>query len=206
MASAASAPMVSRIGWSLARAGREREDRVAVARGVRRHDRAGEAVMSHLRDSRRLRLGQRGVGGDDADGGVLQGLGRRQFELAGLEAAAHVRQTLAVFRAHAGDDLPVAGSTMSPRALTATIAATTRPFGRVMAALPMPPFIARSRPPILPTVAPAPAPTFPSATGPSVAAFAAWKPHRRLDESVRRRPEGRTGSRPGRLARLNRPT
>ena len=43
---------------------------------------------------------------------------------------------------------PVAGSMMSPRALTATSAATTRPLGSVMAALPMPALhrAARGRP------------------------------------------------------------
>ncbi len=56
------------------------------------------------------------------------------------------------------------GSMTSPRALTATSAATTSPSGSAMAALPSPPFIARPRPAILPTVAPAPAPTLPSAT------------------------------------------
>ncbi len=61
--------------------------------------------------------------------------------------------------------LPVSGSMMSPTAFTATIAATTRPFGMVSAALPMPDFIALIGPPSLPTVAPAPAPTLPSCTG-----------------------------------------
>ncbi len=53
----------------------------------------------------------------------------------------------------------------SPAALTTTIAATIRPSGSVMDALPMPPFMPRSMPPVLPIVAPAPAPTLPSATG-----------------------------------------
>ena len=52
----------------------------------------------------------------------------------------------------------------SPTALTATIAATTSATfgltGTLIDAVPMPPFIAP--PPILPTVAPAPAPTLPS--------------------------------------------
>ena len=61
--------------------------------------------------------------------------------------------------------LPVAGSMMSPTAFTATMAATTRPFGSGDRRP------SRGRPssaatlPILPTVAPAPAPTLPSATG-----------------------------------------
>jgi len=58
---------------------------------------------------------------------------------------------------------PVAGSITSPTALTATIAPTMRPFGNAMAAEPMPAFIGMRPPPIFPTVAPAPAPTLPSA-------------------------------------------
>ena len=42
-------------------------------------------------------------------------------------------------------NVPVAGSMTLPTALTATSAATTRPSGSSIAALPMPPFIARSR-------------------------------------------------------------
>ena len=40
-------------------------------------------------------------------------------------------------------------------------------------AVPIPPFIARWLPPIFPTVAPAPAPSLPSSTGPAVADRAA---------------------------------
>ena len=48
---------------------------------------------------------------------------------------------------------PVVGSMMSPTAFTATSAATTRPFGNVIAKLPTPAFMARSRlPNILPMV------------------------------------------------------
>ncbi len=72
---------------------------------------------------------------------------------------------------------PVAGSMMSPAALTATSAATTSPSARVMDAVPMPDFVMRVGPAIFPTVAPAPAPIEPSATGPSVAARAAAYPH-----------------------------
>src|SRR5262245_35605745 len=71
--------------------------------------------------------------------------------------------------------LPVDGSTMSPTAFTATIAATTRPFGSTIAAEPMPALVglrdpagkpSRSGVPLnLPTVAPAPAPIDPSCTG-----------------------------------------
>ena len=64
---------------------------------------------------------------------------------------------------------PVSGSITSPTALHATIAPTVTPCA-LTAALPMPPFIARSMPNTLPTAAPAPAPTLPSAGGRVVAA------------------------------------
>jgi hypothetical protein len=56
---------------------------------------------------------------------------------------------------------PERGSTTSPIALTATIAATVSPPTSIDA-VPTPPFIARARPNSLPTEAPAPAPTLPS--------------------------------------------
>ena len=63
---------------------------------------------------------------------------------------------------------------MSPAAFRATKAATVRPLGKVIEAVPMPPFIPEPPlPPNLPTVAPAPAPTLPSAMAPVVASFAA---------------------------------
>ena len=68
---------------------------------------------------------------------------------------------------------PVAGSITSPTALTATTAATVSPSARVIEAVPIPPFIARPRPRSFPTVAPAPAPTLPSAGAAVVAARAA---------------------------------
>src|SRR6185503_19495210 len=68
---------------------------------------------------------------------------------------------------------PVAGSITSPKALTTTSAATVRPFGKVIEALPTPDFNARPSPAALPIVAPAPAPTLPSTTGAFVALFAA---------------------------------
>ena len=57
---------------------------------------------------------------------------------------------------------PSVGSITSPVALTATRAATVTPATRIEA-LPMPPFIARSIPNNLPTLAPAPAPRLPCA-------------------------------------------
>ena len=52
---------------ALARARGEREDRVAVEHRVRRRNRPGQAVVRQLRHPVRLRLGERGVGGHDAD-------------------------------------------------------------------------------------------------------------------------------------------
>lgn len=57
---------------------------------------------------------------------------------------------------------PDSGSTTSPAALQATSAPTVTP-STVIDALPMPPFMAYSMPKSLPTEAPAPAPTLPSA-------------------------------------------
>jgi hypothetical protein len=64
---------------------------------------------------------------------------------------------------------PQAGSMTSPTALTATMAPTVNPL-TASAAVPMPPFIARSMPNSLPTTAPAPAPTLPSTGGALLAA------------------------------------
>ncbi|KAG1436511.1 hypothetical protein G6F57_020633 [Rhizopus arrhizus] len=68
---------------------------------------------------------------------------------------------------------PVAGSSTSPTAFTATIAPTVTP-ATVNDALPMPPFMARLAPYSLPTVAPAPAPTLPSCGAAVVADLQAW--------------------------------
>ena len=75
---------------------------------------------------------------------------------------------------------PLAGSMMSPTAFTTASADTMRPFGNAMDAVPTPPFIgwyaepvAPNNAPSFPTVAPAPAPTLPSATRPFDAAAAA---------------------------------
>ena len=57
-----------------------------------------------------------------------------------------------------------------PARFTATSAATTTPDPSVSEAVPMPLFIACFMPKILPTVAPVPAPTLPSAIGPALAA------------------------------------
>ena len=63
----------------------------------------------------------------------------------------------------------------SPSALTAASAPTTR-ASRLAAAVPMPPLTANAGSGSLATVAPVPAPTLPSATGPSVAASHAAAP------------------------------
>src|SRR5215472_14772872 len=79
---------------------------------------------------------------------------------------------------------------MSPAAFTATRAATTSPLGRRIADEPTPAFI--GRPPVLPTVAPAPAPTFPSCTGSEEAAEAALYPQSAFGRIVGFPPNGRS--------------
>ncbi len=69
--------------------------------------------------------------------------------------------------------LLVAGSMTSPTAFTATSAEMTSPSGSTSDADPIPAFIGRRGSPSFPTVAPAPAPTLPSATASAVAAPAA---------------------------------
>jgi len=66
---------------------------------------------------------------------------------------------------------PVLGSCTLPYALTTASAATIRPSSIATPAEPRPPLHAWASPSALPTVAPAPAPTLPWATGPSVAAW-----------------------------------
>ena len=71
-----------------------------------------------------------------------------------------------------------AGSWAAPPQALTTIAATTRPFGILIAYEPMPAFMGPPPlprpPPDLPTVEPAPAPTLPIGTGASDANPAAW--------------------------------
>ena len=62
------APVV--LGNVTGASGREREDRVAVERGVHRADRAGEAVVRQIGNLDELVFVELGVGGDDADGRV----------------------------------------------------------------------------------------------------------------------------------------
>src|SRR2546425_12170393 len=64
----------------------------------------------------------------------------------------------------------------SPKAFTTTSAPTITPPGRLTAQVPTPPFIAVWGPNTLPTVAPLPAPTLPSSTGPADAPRAAAQP------------------------------
>ena len=145
-ASAASAPMTSgrRPGPPSARS--RARTRCRRRRRVRRIDRARQAVVGHQRHAVDLGLGQPRVGGDDRNRRVLAGCGgaaataardRMQHARVGERLPSSVRTPATTS--------PVAGSMMSPTAFTATSAATTRPFGSVIAAVPMPPFIARSR-------------------------------------------------------------
>ena len=138
-------------------------------------DRSRQAIVGHQRHAAGLGLRESGVGGDDSNRRVRAGVQAhsptasadrisRRASASRLPSSVRTPATTA----------PVAGSMMSPTAFTATSAATTRPFGNAIAAVPTPAFIARSRfPASLPTVAPAPAPMFPSATGPSLAVDAA---------------------------------
>jgi hypothetical protein len=68
---------------------------------------------------------------------------------------------------------PLSGSLTLPNAFTTARAATTSPPSSRTEALPSPPFIDRSGPRMLPTVAPVPAPTLPWAKSPLVADEAA---------------------------------
>ena len=178
--------------------GRQREDRVAVADRVRGHDRAGEAVLRHLRDLRGLRLGQlahwwrRRRGWCSAIGSWLRTHGCRRASSRGRR-----RSRLAVLGSRAGDDLPGRRIDDVAARVDGDERGDDEAVGQRDRALPMPPFIARFMPAILPTVAPAPAPTLPSATG--AGAVRPWPPRtrrRHRDESCSRRRRDRTGSRP----------
>ena len=96
----------------------------------------------------------------------------------------------------------VSGSITSPTALQAMSAPTVTP-STVTEALPMPPFMARAMPNILPTLAPVPAPTLPSAgSAREAAAQAAWPAaasgRMRMSPTIRSNStaEGTSGSRP----------
>jgi hypothetical protein len=127
-------------------------------------DRAREAVVGHLRDLEGLDLGEGGAGGHDSDGGVSRPGARPRGAPSRAErrmARASAKPLPSAVRTPA-TTRPVAGSMMSPAALTATSAATTVPSAIVIAAVPIPAFIMRVGPANLPTVAPAPAPIEPS--------------------------------------------
>ena len=51
----------------------QHEDRVAIDRRVNGADRPGETILRHDRYAARIRRGEIGIGGDDADGGVAAG-------------------------------------------------------------------------------------------------------------------------------------
>lgn len=148
----------------------EDEEGVAVDARVDRADAAGQAVVGRRGQLGGVLAAEGGVGDDDADGGVAerrrtgpaeQGLDRR-------EAAQRTARTPATMR-------PLAGSTTSPKALTA-MTASTRTAPAAPRAMPMPPAELRAPPAALPTLAPVPAPTAPSAAPPPRAAAQAAAP------------------------------
>ena len=175
IASAASRADHGEIGLASPPTGGEGEHRIAIAHGVRRHDRLGESIIGHHRHPRHLRFCQTCVGRDDADRRVFAGTRRGRAE----------RPTRSSLRRSASDAVAVrTPATICPRQRIDDVAnrvdgddrRNDQPaWATQNAALPRPPFIAIvvRQPPILPTVAPAPAPTFPSATGPDEAALAA---------------------------------
>ena len=133
-------------------------------------DRSSAAVVRHLGHFRRLRFRECDVGRDDSKRRVATD-GRRRRAARTQDGARVGGPRPSGVRTR--DDFAVDGSMASPTALTATIAATMVPSGIVRAALPRPLFIARALPAVLPIVAPAPAPTFPSGTSDVLAASAA---------------------------------
>ena len=84
--------------------GGQREHRVAVALRVRRKDRAREPIVGHQCHAVGLRLGEAGIGGDEADGGVLRRPGTWPG-LAGAQQRSRVGEA-AIRVADPGDDLP----------------------------------------------------------------------------------------------------
>ena len=121
-------------------AGAHGEQGVAIGQGVGRVDAACQAVVAHQRQALGLRLGQRRVGGDHADGGVGAGQDR-QRRFAAQQATARVAQAPPSAVRAPAISAPVSGSTISPSALQAISAPTVTPSS-VTEAVPMPPFIA----------------------------------------------------------------
>ena len=117
---------------ALPASGGEREHRVAIAGRVRRGDRAREAIVGHQRHAIDVGLGQPGVGGDEADRRVLAGARRpRAWPSSPLRSSLRTSASdLPSAVRTPATTWPVDGSMMSPTALTATMAATTRPFGQ----------------------------------------------------------------------------
>ena len=192
------------VGARAGGAGREREHGVAVEHGVHGVDGARQAVVRHARDLGRPR--------------ALVELRRRwrrrrawccrRAPISGTVLAAATRCVRAkpppASRGPAST-APLAGSTTSPAALTATSAPTVTPPARRRLAEPRPLLVARSKPSILPTVAPVPAPTQPCGTGAvdgrsqaaSPAAASGRTSGRARRAGRRARPRGRCGTRSG---------
>ena len=150
-------------------AGGEREDGVAVHRRVHRPDRARQPRLRDHGEPVRLLFAQHRVRGDDSDRAVLRGE-RRQRRLFAQNIDRATRTSPGLSPRGPATICAVSGSTTSPQQLTTTSAPMVIPEAVVSAAVPMPPFSARSMPSALPTVAPVPAPTLPSAITPVVAA------------------------------------
>ena len=131
--------------------------------GVHRVDRTRIAVMRHLRDFGHLRLSERSVCCHYPDRRVGSALQLLRDNLSSSHPSNRDSPCHPRVRAPA-TTLPVRGSITSPTAFTATSAPTTIPVSPIFTlAVPRPDFIVNFGPNILPIVAPAPAPTFPSA-------------------------------------------
>src|SRR5439155_5052507 len=113
---------------TIPRSGGERKDRVTVTHRVRWIDGAREAIVGHRCHAVDVGLRQPGVGGDHADCRILAGPWLwPAHESARAQQRPHVGEAFAVLGANTGATRPGSGSTMSPTALTAAIAAHPRP-------------------------------------------------------------------------------
>ena len=172
---------------------------VAVDARVDRADAAGQAVVGRRGQLGGVLAAEGGVGDDDADGGVAERRRRAPPSRVsiGVKPRPRTARTPATMR-------PLAGSTTSPKALTA-MTASTRTAPAAPRAMPMPPAELRAPPAALPTLAPVPAPTAPSAAPPPRAAAqaaqpgaASGRPRDRRCRDRRARRRRRSGCRRGR--------